>query len=67
MSNENENSLDEAFDEIINTNDEDFGLNDETFTETEDKVARIIKKSIILYKIQNNNQINQKEIIIPKI
>ena len=41
MSNENENGLDEAFDEIINTNDEDFGLNDETFTETEDKVETL--------------------------
>lgn len=41
MSNENENSLDEAFDEIINTNDEDFGLNDETFTETEEKVETL--------------------------
>lgn len=41
MSNENENSLDEAFDEIINTNDENFGLNDETFTETEDKVETL--------------------------
>ena len=41
MSNENENSLDEAFDEIINTNDENFGLNDETFTENEDKVETL--------------------------
>ena len=41
MSNENENSLDEAFDEIINTNDEDFGLNDETFTENEEKVETL--------------------------
>lgn len=41
MSNENENSLDETFDEIINTNDEDFGLNDETFTETEEKIETL--------------------------
>jgi hypothetical protein len=41
MSNENENSLDEAFDEVINTNDEDFGLNDETFTENEEKVETL--------------------------